>query len=282
MSILSQSFEVRALVAGGLVALACGMVGYFLLLRSQVFAADALSHVSFTGAVMALAAGVDLRFGLFGGCVGFAAALALLGRRSRPDDVTIGNAFAWVLGLGALFLTVYSRSGAAAGDGVGGVNVLFGSVYSLGWSAALVAAGIVAAVTAMGRPLLFASIDEAAAEAAGTPVRVLGLAFLVVVGVTAGEATQAVGALLLLGLLSAPAAAAHRLARNPWVALPLSGLLALAAMWLGLWVAFELPRSRWRVPTPGASPYPARPCSGPSESALHRTFRLPASCRETW
>ena len=62
---LSQPFMQHAFVAGTAVALLCGLVGYFVGLRGQVFAGDALSHVAYTGALAALAAGVDLRFGLF-------------------------------------------------------------------------------------------------------------------------------------------------------------------------------------------------------------------------
>ena len=59
----------NALLAGTFVGAACGLVGWFLVLRAQVFASDALSHVAFTGALAALAAGIDLRVGLFGATV---------------------------------------------------------------------------------------------------------------------------------------------------------------------------------------------------------------------
>lgn len=237
---LAQPFEVRALVAGGLIAAACGLVGWFLVLRVQVFTGDALSHVAFTGALGALAAGLDLRVGLFVGCAGFGAVMGLLGERGRADDVVIGNTFAWILGIGVLCLTLYTSSG--GGDGTAGVSVLFGSIYGLSSTQATVAAAVGAlillATLAMGRPLLFASVDEAVAAAAGVPVRALGIAFLALVGVTAGEATQAVGALLLLGLLAAPAATAQRLTRRPWRSMALSVALAVVAMWGGLALAY--------------------------------------------
>jgi zinc/manganese transport system permease protein len=237
---LAQPFEVRALVAGGLVAAACGLVGWFLVLRVQVFTGDALSHVAFTGALGALAAGVDLRIGLFVGCAGFGAVMGLLGDRGRADDVVIGNTFAWILGVGVLCLTLYTSSG--GGNGTAGVSVLFGSIYGLTATQATVAATVGAlillAMLAMGRPLLFASVDEAVAAAAGVPVRPLGIAFLALVGVTAGEATQAVGALLLLGLLAAPAATAQRVTQRPWRSMALSVALAVGAVWGGLGLAY--------------------------------------------
>ena len=78
------------------------------------------------------------------------------------------------------------------------------------------------------------------------PVRLLGLVFLAILGVVAAEATQAVGALLLLGLVAAPAAAAHRLGRTPYEGMALSALLAVACVWAGLglsYVVTQLPPS---------------------------------------
>jgi zinc/manganese transport system permease protein len=94
---------------------------------------------------------------------------------------------------------------------------------------------------AVARPLLFTSVDIDVAEAKGLHVKLIGLVFLGVLGLVAAEATQAVGALLLLGLLSAPAGAAHRLTANPYAGLALSAALALAATWGGLVLSYLVP-----------------------------------------
>ena len=240
----AQEFFRNALLAGTLIALACGLVGYFVVLRAQVFAGDALSHVAFTGALGAAAAGIDTRVGLFAATIGVAIVLGGIGPRAAADDVTIGIVFAWVLGLGVLFLAIFS-SGAGGGNGLLGARELFGSIFGLSASeariAAVVAAGISAAILVIARPLLFASVDPGVASARAVPVRALGLGFLVLVGATAAEATQAVGALLLLGLLAAPAGAAQRLTANPYLALGLSAAIAVAAMWLGLAISYAIP-----------------------------------------
>jgi zinc/manganese transport system permease protein len=217
------------------------LVGYFVVLRSQVFTGDALSHVAFTGAMAALAVGIDLRVGLFAACVVFGIAMAVLGRGARADDVVIGNVFAWVLGLGVFFLTIYT-TGSGGGNGTAGVNVLFGSIYGLSNSqtavAVVIAIGIVVVMVAGARPLLFSSVDPAVARARGLPVALLGVVFLALVGVTAGEATQAVGALLLLGLLASPAGAAQKLTANPYVAMWTSAGIAILSVWIGLAIAY--------------------------------------------
>jgi len=242
---LSQPFMQHAFVAGTAVALLCGLVGYFVVLRNQVFAGDALSHVAYTGALAALAAGVDLRFGLFAATVVVGVVLGLLGGRGVIDDVVIGTTFAWVLGLGVLFLSIFTTHRAGS-DSSANVTVLFGSIFGISWSsaatAALVAAGLIALLLVVARPLLFASIDVGVAAARGVPVRFLGPFFLAIVGATAAEASQVVGALLLLGLLSAPPAAARRMTDRPWPGLVLSAALTVACIWVGLTLAYALPR----------------------------------------
>ena len=233
----AHEFMRNALLAGTFTGGACGVVGYFVVLRAQVFAGDALSHVAFTGALAAVAFGIDVRIGLFAATIAVALGLGGLGDRARADDVAIGTVFAWILGLGALFLAIFTTR-SSAGNGTAAVRVLFGSIFGLSGSEAAIAAAVavaaIAATLASARPLLFASLDPEVARAQGVPVRLLGLGFLAVLGVVAAEATQAVGALLLLGLLAAPAAAAHRLARNPYAGLALSAAFAVGAVWLGL------------------------------------------------
>ena len=238
-------FVRNAFVAGTAIAVATGLVGYFIVLRSQVFTGDALSHVAVTGALAALAFGADARLGLFVTTIAVGMAMSGLGRRGRADDVVIGSVFAWVLGLGVLFLSLYTTSRSTA-NGNAGVSVLFGSILGIGRAHAQVAAAIAVAVVlsllAIARPLLFASVDETVAAARGVPVRALGLVFLGLVGACAAEATQAVGALLLLGLLAAPAGAAMRLSARPYRALWLSGAIAVASMWGGLTASYLAPR----------------------------------------
>jgi zinc/manganese transport system permease protein len=244
-SLLGTPFMRNAYLAGTLIALACGLVGYFLVLRAQVFTSDALSHVAFTAALGALAFAANPRLGLFAGTILVALAMGALGRRAAADDVVIGSTFAWVLGLGVLFLTLYTTQH-STGNGVASVNYLFGSIFGLSTmeatSAAAIGAAICLAVVLIARPLLFASLDEAVAAAAGVPVRLLGLVFLVLVAATTAEATEAVGALLVLGLVAAPAGAAQQLTARPYLALALSAGFALGAMWLGLALAYLAPQ----------------------------------------
>lgn len=241
---LSQDFFRQAVAAGTAAAAAAGLVGSFLVLRNQVFAADALSHVAFTGGLAALALGFAARTGVFGATVAVAVLLAVLGGRARLNDVVTGVVFTWLLGLGVLFLSVFTSS-KATGNGAGAVRVLFGSIFGIDAATAVrtawIAGAVVAVMLFVGRPLLFASIDPRVAEARGVPVRVLNVVFLVAAGVMVAQLVQVVGALLLLGLITTPAATAHRLTDRPWRAVAASVAIAVATVWAGLWVSYVRP-----------------------------------------
>ena len=240
----AHDFVRNAYLAGSPIALACGLIGWFVVLRGQVFAGDALSHVAFVGAIAAAVAGVDERFGLFALTLLVAIAMAVLGRRAgEADDAAIGTTLAWVLGISLLLLAVLATS-SGAGNGVTVANTLFGSIYSLTAGsarlAALIAIGLVVALAAIVRPLLLATLDHDIAIVRGVPVRALGVIFLALLAAATAETTQAVGALLLLGLIAAPAGAAHQLTARPYLGLALSGAIALGAMWGGLALSYAI------------------------------------------
>ncbi len=235
----------HAFLGGVPIAALCGMVGWFMVLRRQIFTADALSHVAFTGALGALALGLDARVGLFAATLVIAVVLGGLGQRGQRDDVVTGAVFAWVLGLGVLALSIYTSSIRATANGAAGVNVLFGSIFGLSAAtartAAVIAVALLVLLVAISRPLLFSSLDEAVAGARRVPATALGLVFLLIAGASTAEAGQAVGAMLLLGLLAAPAGAAHRLTSRPYVGMALSGALSTSAMIVGLSSSYLLP-----------------------------------------
>jgi len=240
---LALDFMRNAFVAGGCIALAAGLVGYFVVLRNQVFTSDALGHVAFTGSLGGLLAGLDLLVGVFGSCIGVALAIGTLGGRGRGRDVAIGTVFAWVLGIGVLFLSLYTTA-RSAGSGTVGISVLFGSILGLQPLQVAVASvtGIATCIVTLliARPLLFMSVDPDVAVARGVPTRLLTALFLVLGAVTVAESVQAVGALLIFGLMVTPAAIAQNLTARPWFGLALSAAIALAVVWAGLVLSFYI------------------------------------------
>jgi zinc/manganese transport system permease protein len=242
---LSYDFMRNAFLAGTAIALTCGLVGYYVLLRHLTFASDALSHVGFAGAMGAAFLGLNPFLGLFGSSVAVGAGMGQLGKTdARRRDITIGTVLAWILGLGALFLGLYLAHPAASTNVAVGVGILFGSIFGIdqptAW--AIVVVGLLASLclVAMARPLLFASLDPEGARARGLPVRLLDALFLILLAVTVAEAVPAVGALLVFALLVTPAASMQRLVVRPYLGLALSAAVALLIIWGGLFLAFYL------------------------------------------
>ena len=237
--LFTYPFMVNALAAGTIVAVMAGVTGWFMVLRRQTFAGHTLSVIAFPGAAAAGLAGLPLAVGYFGFCgVG---ALTLAGisgsRRSHSaESAAIGSLQALALALGFLFVTLSHRV-------LNGLDsLLFGTFLGITSSQVLVllvvAAVTVAVIAVAARPLFFASVDADVARASGVPVRLLGLGFLLVLGLSVAETSQITGALLVFALLVTPAATAHRLTVRPWLGLALSVALALAVTWLGLALAY--------------------------------------------
>ncbi len=241
-AMLSYDFMRQALLAGTILSIVAGLAGYFVVLRHQAFAGESLSDVAFTGALGGAALGINPLASLLVTTIAVAVAMGGFGERLRGRDVAIGTVLAWVLGLGVLFLSLFTAHASGTGTGFSGVTVLFGNI--LGISAdqtrtiALISALSVLVLLLIARPLLFASLDPDVAAAQGVPVRLLGLGFMVLLAVTVSEATLEVGALLVFALLLLPAALAQRVTTRPSWALALSAGLAVALTWFGIGFGF--------------------------------------------
>lgn len=243
LAMLAYDFMRNAFIAGGCIAAAAGLVGYFVVLRNQVFTTDALGHVAFTGGMGGLLIGLNLLVGVFTSCIAVALAIGSLGGRGRGRDVAIGTVFAWVLGLGLLFLSIFTSSHSASAGNTG-ISVLFGSILGIQPTQAVIAsaAGVLTciALLAIARPLLFVSLDPEVATSRGLPIRVLTALFLILVAITVAESVQAVGALLVFALMVTPAAVAQNLTTSPYAGMALSATVAVVAVWLGLTLAFYI------------------------------------------
>ena len=238
-TLLHYEFMVHAFEAGTIVAIVAGAIGYFVVLRGSAFAAHALSHIGFAGATGAVVLGLSPIFGLLAFTLGSGIAIGALGNRLGGRDVTIGIVLAWTLGLGVLFISLYTGYATEA------YALLFGEILGISSGDVVVTlvAGIVtlACLIAVYRPLLFSSVDEELASARGVPVIVLSIGFMAILAVAVTEAVQVVGVLLIFALIVPPAAIAVRFTSRPPRAIAIGIVLALAFTWLGLSVAYYSP-----------------------------------------
>jgi zinc/manganese transport system permease protein len=238
--LLEFRFMVNALRAGTIVAIVAGAIGYIMVLRKQSFAGHTLAVVGFPGAAGATWLGIDTSFGFFGFCTAAALLLGVVpSSRGSQQNALIGIVQSFALACGLLFVSLYQ------GFLSGLNNLLFGTILGVTdrQVATLLIAGIIAlaALAVLGRPLLFTSVDEAAARARGVPTRLVGMAFLVLLAIAAAGASEVTGSLLVFALLVAPAATAVRLTSRPAVGLALSVVTAVVVTWLGEGAAFFSP-----------------------------------------
>jgi zinc/manganese transport system permease protein len=240
--VLEYHFMVNALLATGAVAVAAGVAGWLMVLRREAFAGHTLSVMAFPGASGAALAGVPAAWGYYVACSAAALAIARLrGRGGARMDASAGIALVQTAGLAAgfVFLSLY---GGVLGDLE---SQLFGTFLGVSdtrlSTLAVTAVVVLAALAAVGRPLLFASVDPAVAAARGVRVPALESAFLLLLGLVVAATSQVTGALLVFSLLLAPAASAQALTARPATGLALSVALALLTGWLGLAVAYFSP-----------------------------------------
>jgi zinc/manganese transport system permease protein len=243
--LLTYPFMVNALEAGTIVAILAGVVGWYVVLRRQTFASHTLSVMAFPGATGAALAGLPTALGYYVACT--VAALAI-GRSDRGgggrrganaqghESAIIGTVQTVGLAAGFLFL---SLNHAVLG---GPETLLFGTFLGITRGQVLglllVALAALAVLTALARPLLFASIDREVARAGGVPVALLDALFLLVLGLAIAATSQLTGALLVFALLVAPPAAAQQLTLRPVAGLILSVAIALLTIWLALAIAY--------------------------------------------
>lgn len=240
---LTSPFMRDALLGGTIVALAAGLVGYFVVVRNSAFGAHALAHIGLPGATGAVLVGLPVAFGLGVFCVGGALILGVLGKRAADREVATGTVLAMAIGLALLFDSLSTKETGTM------TNVLFGNLLAISHGQLITfAALLVLLALTMGviyRPLLFASVNSQVAEARGIPVRALSIIFMAALGLTTTMAVQAVGTLLLFALVVTPAATAIMLTPRPGMAMLTSTLISIVAVWTGLAVSamFDLPPS---------------------------------------
>ncbi|CAN5669131.1 metal ABC transporter permease [soil metagenome] len=241
--ILTSAFMRNALIGGSLVAIAAGLIGYFIVVRNTAFAAHALAHIGFPGATGAVLLGVPVTLGLGVFCIGGALVIGALGKKADDREIATGTVLAAATGLGLFFSSQATKSSSTV------TNVLFGNLLAITHEQLVIFAVLVAVlavtIATIFRPLLFASVNADVAEAKGVPVRALSMVFMALLGLAVTMAVQAVGTLLLFALVVTPAATAIMLTARPVLAMVVSTALSLVAVWAGLVLSsvFDLPPS---------------------------------------
>lgn len=238
---VDYAFMQRALVACLALSLGCGPVGVLLVLRRMSLVGDAMSHAVLPGAAVGfLVSGLSLwSMGLGGLIAGLAVAL-LAGAVTRVTALREDAAFAafYLIALAAGVLIVSTR-----GSNVDLMHVLFGTILAVDDAALLLMAGIATitliALALLYRPLVVECFDPGYLRMVGGVGALVHFAFLMLVVLNLVGGFQALGTLMVVGLMMLPAAAAKFWSRSLWSLFAWAAGLALLSGYSGLLVSYH-------------------------------------------
>ena len=236
---LGYDFFVRALIASALVGVACAIVGSFVVLKGMSFIGDAVSHAAFPGIVIAYLVGAPIILGGAIAAIGTALGIGAITRRSGlRSDAIIGVLFA---GMFALGVAIFSSIPNYVGDLF---HFLFGDVLGISvgdlQALMLLVFGLLLVLRLLWKELLFSTFDPLGAGAAGLPVRRLDDLLLILIAVTIVISLQAVGIVLVVAMITTPAATAQLLVKRFTAMIQVAALIGVSAAVVGLYVSYSL------------------------------------------
>lgn len=236
-----QSTEIRnALILGTIVAAVSGVIGIFVIIRSQTFVAHAIADFGGVGAAITFLFGINNLCGFLGFGVLAASGVELLGNRAKERDLATGVILTVALGVQTLFLYLDTHF---TGKASAPMMILFGSIFIVNPSTIRIVTllTVVAAIIicVFYRPLLLSSIDIQIAKTRGVKVKLIRFLFVILLAVVVEEGALITGSLLSSALLIGPAAAAMRITHKMTTAMMLSAITGIAAVWLGVILAYN-------------------------------------------
>jgi len=237
--LLSMGFLQRALLAGIMVSLLCGVLSVFVILRRMAFIGVGISHSAFGGVALGFLLAVDPLWTGIGFAVLVALGIEWAQTHSRvEEDTAIGIFFAASMALGLVFLHL-SRT-----YNVDVFGFLFGNILAIGhqqlWEIFAVTALVLTVNLAFYKELVFLSFDEEMAWVSGVPVKTLRYLFLVTLALVIIVSIYLVGIILVEALLVIPGAAAQNLSKHIRGMVITSAAVAVGGAVGGIWLSMLL------------------------------------------
>jgi zinc transport system permease protein len=253
--LLSNSDQLRGLIAVMLVCIVCGAIGSLVVGNRMAFFSDALAHCAFAGVALGLLTGllagipvrnavgsdihpfynwgVILIMVVFGVLVGVAI-VYVREKTTLASDTVIGVFFAGAIGFGAMLLSALGNRSRLKPE-----QFLFGNPFwvdnedILTLMALLVVTGILLFWTY--NRLVFSSFNSSLARSRRFPIRLFSYVFIIMLALIVNLSLKTVGALLINSMLIVPAATASNLSRNLrqmfWFSLGLSLFAGITGVW---------------------------------------------------
>ncbi|OZD58206.1 ABC transporter permease [Rhodococcus sp. 06-1460-1B] len=231
-------FVQRALFGGALVAVLCGVVGTWVVIRGMAFLGEALAHGMLPGVALATVFGVPVMIGGALSAVAMSLGITALQRRGTLSyDTSIGMLFVSMLALGVI---VISHSGSFATDAT---SILFGDILAISHTDLYLLAGAAALGVAVAalfhRPLVAVALDPRIASVLGLGPRSAQAVLVALVTLAVVASYQAVGSLLVVGLLLAPAVAAGQWTTRIPTRMLVAAVLGVLSVFGGLLISWH-------------------------------------------
>ena len=235
---LNNGFLLNALFAGTLVAIACGIVGTFMVLRGLAFLGDALAHGVLPGVASALLWGIPGFVGASVGSLVMIAGITWITKKSRLSaDTAIGLLFVGMLASGVV---IVSHSQSFSGDLV---KLLFGQFLGITSFDLLIQGTVTLLLAVMAfvfrRPFLLLCFSEEQAQVSGYSAKLYHMLLLVMIAMTVIVSFQTVGTLLVFGMLLAPAATSTFLSRQLGSMMMIASGFGTLSVYAGLLLSYH-------------------------------------------
>ncbi|MFC1915500.1 metal ABC transporter permease [Chloroflexota bacterium] len=237
--LLQYEFMQNALIAGLLAAVACGIIGVYVVVKKVVFISGGIAHASFGGIGLGYLLGINPVLGAMVFTIASALGIGLVTRRTRlPEDTAIGILWAMGMALGIIFI------GLAPGYAPDLFSYLFGNILTVPTSDLMIMlildAVIIILVFLLYKEFLFLSFDEEFSTVTGIPTERLYLLLLFLIALTVVVLIRVVGIILVIALLTIPAALARQLTHNLKKMMLLAILAGVVFTFSGLWLSYLL------------------------------------------
>lgn len=236
---LQYEFMRNALIAGMLAAIACGIIGSYVVVKRMVSVSGAISHSSFGGIGIGYFAGISPVLGALFFTLASALGMGMVIKKTKlPEDTAIGILWAMGMAIGIIFI------GLAPGYAPDLFSYLFGNILAVPFSDIILMivldAVIVVIVIALYKEFLAVSFDEEFGTVTGVPVQALYLLMLCMIALTVVVLIRVVGIILVIALLTIPAALARQFTYDLKKMMLLSVVFGAVLTFGGLWLSYEL------------------------------------------
>ena len=244
----------NAFWAGLLASIACGVIGTFIVVKRMVFISGGIAHASFGGIGIGYFAGINPIMGALAFTIASALGMGALVRRSRiAEDTAIGIFWATGMAIGILFISI------TPGYVPDLFSYLFGNILTVPSSnlilMVILDSIIITMVILLYKEFMAISFDEEFSRVMGIPVEKLYYALLCLIALTVVLLIRIVGIILIIALLTIPAATARRFTSNLKRMMIIAVALGIAFNFGGLWLSYvvDLPSGATIILVSGAS-----------------------------